>query len=219
MIKLAFDREPFWLDLLPGVRVQFRPITVAAILVARQAAADVLKAGGEDATTMAGLAFTRSLARAGHPCLGGRRQCRRRAGRALARDDRRLPRPLAGVRRRRPALRRAGSGRARRKKRLIALAEWHFGGGEGYCAACPETCGTCPYVEHAPLTPDGIAAWAVLQRAAGQVRAAPGAVYALDFASVLLLADAMGALNNLLIDLLPEIEPIIVRAYSRDSGS
>jgi hypothetical protein len=65
MIKLAFDREPFWLDLLPGVRVQFRPITVAAILVARQVAADVLKAGGEDATTMAGLAFTRSLARAG----------------------------------------------------------------------------------------------------------------------------------------------------------
>jgi hypothetical protein len=29
----------------------------------------------------------------------------------------------------------------------------------------------------------------------------------------------MGALNNLLIDLLPEIEPIIVRAYFRDSGS
>jgi hypothetical protein len=58
----------------------------------------------------------------------------------------------------------------------------------------------------------------VLKRAAGQVRAAPGAVYALDFAAVLLLADAMGALNNLLVDLLPEIEPIIVRAYSKDSG-
>ena len=65
MIKLAFDREPLWLDLLPGVRVQFKPVTVAAILVARQVAADVLKAGGDDATTMAGLAFTRSLARAG----------------------------------------------------------------------------------------------------------------------------------------------------------
>ncbi len=65
MLKLASSREPFWLDLLSGVRVQFRPITVAAILVARQVAAGVLKAGGEDATTMAGLAFTRSLARAG----------------------------------------------------------------------------------------------------------------------------------------------------------
>lgn len=66
MLKLASSgREPFWLDLVHGVRVQFRPITVAAILVARQAAADVLKAGGDDAITLAGLAFTRSLARAG----------------------------------------------------------------------------------------------------------------------------------------------------------
>lgn len=44
-----------------------------------------------------------------------------------------------------------------------------------------------------------------------------GGVYALDFGAVLLLADAMGALSPLLIDLLPEIEPIIVRAYRRDS--
>ena len=65
MLKLAFDREPFWLDLLPGVRVQFRPITVAAILLARTAAADVLRAGGDDAMVKAGCAFTRSLAHSG----------------------------------------------------------------------------------------------------------------------------------------------------------
>ena len=65
MLKLAFDREPFWLDLLPGVRVQFRPITVAAILLARTAAADVLRAGGDDAMVNAGCAFTRSLAHSG----------------------------------------------------------------------------------------------------------------------------------------------------------
>jgi hypothetical protein len=66
MLKLASSgREPFWLDLVPGVRLEFRPITVASILVARQAAADVLKAQGEDTVTLAGLAFTRSLARAG----------------------------------------------------------------------------------------------------------------------------------------------------------
>ncbi len=65
MLKLAFDREPFWLDLLPGVRVQFRPITVAAILLARTAAADVLRAGGDDAMVKAGVAFTRSLAQSG----------------------------------------------------------------------------------------------------------------------------------------------------------
>ncbi len=65
MLKLAFDREPFWLDLSPGVRIQFRPITVAAILLARTAAADVLRAGGDDAMVRAGVAFTRSLAQSG----------------------------------------------------------------------------------------------------------------------------------------------------------
>jgi hypothetical protein len=44
-----------------------------------------------------------------------------------------------------------------------------------------------------------------------------GGVYALDFGAVLMLADAMGALNPLLVDILPEIEPIIIRAYARDS--
>jgi hypothetical protein len=57
----------------------------------------------------------------------------------------------------------------------------------------------------------------VFRRAAGQVRAVMGGVYALDFGAVLLLADAMGALSPLLVDLLPEIEPIIIRAYRRDS--
>jgi hypothetical protein len=44
-----------------------------------------------------------------------------------------------------------------------------------------------------------------------------GGVYALDFGAVLMLADAMGALNTVLVDVLPEIEPIIIRAYARDS--
>ena len=65
MLKLAFDREPFWLDMVPGVRVQFRPITVAAILLARTAAADVLRAGGQDAMVKAGVPFTRSLSHSG----------------------------------------------------------------------------------------------------------------------------------------------------------
>lgn len=58
----------------------------------------------------------------------------------------------------------------------------------------------------------------MLKRATGQVRAAKGCVYALDFGAVLLLADAMGALNTPLVEALPEIEPIIVRAYARDSA-
>jgi hypothetical protein len=47
------------------------------------------------------------------------------------------------------------------------------------------------------------------------VRAAAAGVYALDFGAVLMLASAMGALNPLLVEALPEIEPIVVRAYAR----
>jgi hypothetical protein len=65
MLKLAIDREPFWLDFAPGVRAQFRPISVAAILLARTVAAERLRAGGDDAAVLAGVAFTRSLAHSG----------------------------------------------------------------------------------------------------------------------------------------------------------
>lgn len=44
-----------------------------------------------------------------------------------------------------------------------------------------------------------------------------GGVYALDFGAILMLAHAMGALNPLLVDVLPEIEPIIVNAYRRNA--
>ncbi len=44
-----------------------------------------------------------------------------------------------------------------------------------------------------------------------------GGIYALDFSAVLLLSDAMGALNPLLVEALPEIEPIIVHAYKKVS--
>ena len=44
-----------------------------------------------------------------------------------------------------------------------------------------------------------------------------GGVYALDFGAALMLASAMGALNPLIVEALPEIEPIIVRAYARTS--
>lgn len=44
-----------------------------------------------------------------------------------------------------------------------------------------------------------------------------GGVYALDFGAVLMLASAMGGLNPLLAEVLPEIEPIIVNAYARNA--
>ncbi|ABD85703.1 hypothetical protein [Rhodopseudomonas palustris] len=58
MLKLEpVSAEPFWLDVLSGVRIQFRPVSVAAMLIARGAADEALKAGGEQATIEAGAAF------------------------------------------------------------------------------------------------------------------------------------------------------------------
>ena len=78
-------------------------------------------------------------------------------------------------------------------------------------------CAGCPYDEHEPETSEGLLAWAVIRRSAGQVRAVMGGVYALDFGAILMLARAMGALNPLLVDVLPEIEPIVVNAYRRNA--
>jgi hypothetical protein len=53
----------------------------------------------------------------------------------------------------------------------------------------------------------------VIRRCGGQVRAALGGPYALDFAAILAMGAAMGADTALLADLLPGIEPVIVNAY------
>ena len=45
-----------------------------------------------------------------------------------------------------------------------------------------------------------------------------GGVYALDFGAILLLAHAMDALNPVLVDVLPEIEPIVVNAYAKNAN-
>jgi hypothetical protein len=73
LLKLSTpSRDPFWLDILPGVRIQFRPISVADMLVARAAAAESLGAKVEgdapldrSTTVAAGATFTRSLALSG----------------------------------------------------------------------------------------------------------------------------------------------------------
>ena len=72
MLKLEpASAEPIWLDVLPGVRIQFRPVSVAAMLIARGAAGEALKAGGEQSTIEAGAAFTRGRAPTGAVGGGG----------------------------------------------------------------------------------------------------------------------------------------------------
>ena len=66
MLRLAAQqRDPYWLDLLPGVRIKVRPITVAAIIAARQAAAEAMKTPEGDGLFVGSAAFTRSVARWG----------------------------------------------------------------------------------------------------------------------------------------------------------
>lgn len=57
----------------------------------------------------------------------------------------------------------------------------------------------------------------MVERCAGQLRTTPAGPFALDFSAVLMMADAMGACTSLLVDVLPAVEAIIVKAY-RDAS-
>jgi hypothetical protein len=127
----------------------------------------------------------------------------------------------------------------RRKKRLKARAEWHFGGGPEYCVSCTRLdrpCARgetgcdgrrCPYLEHAPLTDAGWQAWDVLTRCAGQLRLAPNgaAVIGIDFTAAIALATALGYEARSVAELLPAGEVGLITALNerlasqRDEGS
>ena len=64
MLKLSSrDDGPSWLDLLPGVRVQVRPISVASILVAREAAGRIVRDEDQlDKVENASIALVREVA-------------------------------------------------------------------------------------------------------------------------------------------------------------
>ena len=63
MLKLG-SGEPEWLDILPGVRVQFAPIGIKAVRAARTAAMAALQANRDDVEE-AGDIFTREMLRRG----------------------------------------------------------------------------------------------------------------------------------------------------------
>ena len=68
MLKLpSAHSDLHWLDLLPGARIRVRPVTVAAIIVARADAGKVFRADEADADPQTGAkatsAMVRSLAR------------------------------------------------------------------------------------------------------------------------------------------------------------
>lgn len=61
MLKLT-DGQPYWLTLMPGLRVEVVPVSTAAFMAARQAARERLQAGGPDAEPESQVAFTTELA-------------------------------------------------------------------------------------------------------------------------------------------------------------
>jgi hypothetical protein len=71
MIKLpSCPREPFWLDILPGVRIRLRPISVAAVLIARARVVEKLRdlaasATEEEKNALCSAVFVTSLAKSG----------------------------------------------------------------------------------------------------------------------------------------------------------
>lgn len=67
MIKLSTSvAEPFWLDLLPGVRIKVMPVTVASMLIAREAVGKVYRDEDQtDVATRASMALVHELARRG----------------------------------------------------------------------------------------------------------------------------------------------------------
>ncbi len=116
------------------------------------------------------------------------------------------------------------------KKRLRALADWSFGGGERYCAACASSCPDCPATLNRPQTwrvsrsgtsSDGSAGSCAFWRGRRSLRwsAAP-AVIGWDLSAALALAAALGVPPLAVAELLPEIEAVMVRRLNEqiDTG-
>lgn len=108
---------------------------------------------------------------------------------------------------------------SRKKKRLRALAEWSFGGGERYCEACAQACPDCPARLNRPTTFEGWQLWDLVGRLGGQLRVLPGAVIGWDMSAALAIADAVGVPPFAMAELLPVIEAVMVAKLNEQIGS
>ena len=210
MLRLDLTAEPRWLDLGHGVRLRAAPLTTALMVAARSDPA--VEALPETASDEArALVFAKAIARIAVTEWDG-------VGDA---DGNPVPVTPTGI----DALLEvwpifeafqaiyvaegpaAGCG----KKRLRALADWHFGGGDRYCAACGKACPDCPARLNRPETHDGWQVWDLALRLGGQLRVIPGAVIGWDMGAALALAAALGIEPMAAAELLPEIEAVMVR--------
>ena len=217
MLRLDLTAEPRWLDLGHGVRLRVAPLTTALMVAARSdAAVEALPDTASDEERA--LVFAKAIARRAVTDWEG-------VGDA---DGNPVPVTPEGI----DALLEvwpifeafqavyvaegpaAGCG----KKRLRALADWHFGGGDRYCAACGQACPDCPARLNRPETFDGWQVWDLALRLGGQLRVIPGAVIGWDMGAALALAAALGIAPMAAAELLPEIEAVMVRKLNEAVG-
>ena len=192
MLRLNLSSGPEWLDLGHGVRVRVMPCTSAIMAAARGSdAVEALVAAGASETELA-LALAKAMA--GIAILDWEGSATPTAiaipvspeAAAALIDVWPLFEAFQARYVAKGLLLDAG------KKRLRALAEWHFGGGDGYCAAVPGALRDCPGRLSRPETVEGVQVWDLALRMRGQLRAIPGAVLGWDLGAGLALAAALG---------------------------
>ena len=190
MIRLNLTNEPTWLDLAPGLRLRLAPCSSAVMMAAR---ADVQSKTCPRTPPTKPARWCSPRRSATSPSSTGRASATSTAIRlSQPRGDRSAARSLSGLRALPTRLHRQGPGAGTGKKRLRARAEWHFGGGDGYCAACPTRCAECPERLNQPRRFEGWQVWDIAQRMSGQLRAIPGAVLGWDLTTGLAIAAALG---------------------------
>ena len=221
---LLLSTELVWHELMPGVRVRFRPIGRLALRRAREAMRTVIAEQGVEARQDAGDAFSDTLIREGIVEWEGIGDAE---GQVLPVTPDTITAFLADPR----LFEEADAAYvlpwlARDAEKNVSAPSSNgtlTGGDAGgrYCqlscsAGQGARCEACPYRRHEPHTEEGEGVAELIRRGWRQLRAGFGGAYALDWTALLLMAEATGVDRQLLGEVLPEIEPVILAACRGD---
>jgi hypothetical protein len=217
MIRLNLTATPQWLDLAPGLRLLVGPLTTA-LLVSAEADMTIKVLPKAASTEELALAMAKAVARRAildWEGVGDEDGC------VVDVTPEGIDAPLEIW----PVFEAFQTGYVAKglildaeKKRLRALAEWSFGGGDRYCAACAEQCPYCPARLNRPQTQDGWQVWDLVGRLGGQLRMIPGAVLGWDMSAARAMAHSLGIDALIAAELLPEIEAVMVRKLNEAIG-
>ncbi|MEH0072928.1 hypothetical protein V6L77_26240 [Pannonibacter sp. Pt2-lr] len=171
MLTLDLTNAPRWHDLAPGVRVQLRPLTTALMVMTRSDPA-VEAVPDEASDEERAVAFAKALARRAVLAWEG-------IGDADGNPIEPSPEAIDALLDIWPIfeafqLTYVSKGLLlEQEKRLRALAEWSFGGGDRYCDACQAACEDCPTRLNRPMTHEGWQVWDLVGRLGGSCGCCP----------------------------------------------